>query len=127
MLDVPCKFLESLHRFDLSMLLSVCEATMRSTSGQFVEDEWFANALNEWVVVQAPSPVDEALKQLPPADRKRVAEAVSHMFPSALLDDHDISVESLPGSVEGAVALLAELLIHRSMMVSVATGGPRIQ
>ena len=58
---------------------------------------------------------------------KRIAEAVASN--QQLSKQHeDIRVETLDTpEVMGAVARLSELLIHRSMMVAVATRGPRIQ
>lgn len=125
--EVARKFLETLHRYDLSLLLSVCEASVvEKAAGQFIDDEWFGNVLDEWVVVAAPQPVYDALRALPPEDRKRIAEAVASTSPSNRSFD-DITVEPLLGNAEGVVALMAELLIHRDMMIGVATGGERIQ
>lgn len=121
------KFLESLHRYDLSLLLSVCEVAIAERSaGQFVDDEWFGNVLDEWVIVRAPQPVHDALRALPPEDRKRIAEAVASTAPTSR-SFNDFSLERLPGKADGVVVLLAELLIHRDMMIGVATGGERIQ
>ncbi|WP_066817230.1 hypothetical protein [Sphingomonas mali] len=125
-IDFARKFLESLHRFDLSTLLSVCSIAIWR-----VEDEWTSDG--KWygdddlppdaAVVVAPAPVDAALKALPPADRKRVAEAISAGYQSNSTFD-DIRVETIRNAtVEGGVAMLAELIIHRDMMIAVATGG----
>lgn len=122
--DLARKFLESLHRFDLSMLLGPCETEILKMA---VSNDWLDDIFEEVVVVRAPVPIDDALNALPQADRKRIAEAVASKLPTTKSHD-DLRIESLPGPAsEGAVALLAELLIHRGMMVSVATGGDRIQ
>jgi hypothetical protein len=120
-------FLESLRRADLSLLLSCCSvAIMAVREGQFVDGDWFPRVQDEVVIVNAPSPIDAALKALMPEDRKRVAEAVANSYDNPRSFD-DIRVESVDHTVKGVVALLAELIIHRGTMISVATGGDRIQ
>lgn len=123
-----CKFLESLQRFDLKMLLAECDASVEQRrSAAEIDREWYPNVVSERVVVRAPAPIDEALAALSPQDRKRIAEAVASGTASFPVTD-DIDVESQPDTqVEGAPALLSELLIQRSLMISVATGGDRIQ
>ncbi|MCA0431687.1 MAG: hypothetical protein LCH46_00350 [Proteobacteria bacterium] len=121
--DNACSFLERLQRFDLSMLLRHCRTAMIETE---VDDGFFGGLIDE-AIVEAPMPIDEALKKLPPQDRKRIAEAIATAYPNRKAA-HDIAVRSTDAAaVGGAAALLAELLIHRDMMIDVATGGARIQ
>lgn len=121
-----CKFLESLQRFDLSMLLSQCEVAIKKRRGFQVDDAWFGNAVGEVVLIRAPAPISEALIGLPPQDRKRVAEAVASGASTSPLTD-DIEVEATSLSAAGAAYTLSELLVQRALMISVATGGDRIQ
>lgn len=116
-------FLRNLHRFDLAMLLSVCDASIVEVESS---GDWLSESSREAVVVQAPAPVDAALRSLPPQDRRRIAEAVCSAFPAAKAHD-EVRIETRADSAEGAIGLLSELLIHRAMMISVATGGDRIQ
>lgn len=126
-LDTAKRFLESLQRFELSMLLGECSIsiTQNETSEQ-IDDRWFHDVPVEEATVFAPSPVDEAFRNLPANDRKRVAESISNGYGKNQFFE-DIRVESLSDQATGAAALLSELIIHRAMMISVATGGERIQ
>jgi hypothetical protein len=128
LVENACRFLESLQRFDLRMLLAECDASVEQRrSAVEIDLEWYPNVVSERVVVRAPAPIDEALAALPPQDRKRIAEAVASGAASFPVTD-DIDIESQADSrAEGAPALLSELLIQRSLMISVATGGDRIQ
>jgi hypothetical protein len=121
------KFLESLHRFDLAMLLSQCRVSVeRLTAREEIAFEW-RNVTRDVVIVRAPSPIDEALTSLSPEDRKRIAQAATSLVSATPAPD-DIRVDAINGAAaDGAAALLAELLIHRAMMISVSTGGSRIQ
>lgn len=122
--DNVCGFLESLERHDLSMLMRQCEASVEQFETAL---DWLTDLEEEAIVVRAPVPIAEALASLPPQDRKRIAEAVAS-GQRVSKQHEDIRVETTTGpEASGAVALLSELLIHRDMMVSVATGGPRIQ
>ncbi|WP_170003235.1 hypothetical protein [Pseudopontixanthobacter vadosimaris] len=114
--------LQSLQRHDLALLLSVsrvliCEVEI---------DDWLGDLTEEKVVVRAPKLVAQAIEALPPSDKKRIAKAAMACQPFAKVHE---SLKSVPldEPTQGAVALLSELLIHRSMMISVATGGERIQ
>lgn len=121
-----CNFLDSLQRFDLSMLLRQCQASVERFETAL---DWFSDIdiEDEAIFVRAPVPIAEALLALPQQDRKRLAEAILSVQPASKQHD-DIRVETLSApTVTGAVALLSELLIHRAMMISVATGGSRIQ
>lgn len=123
-LDSARRFLESLHRFDLSTLLSVCSiAITQVEDGVLFGNTWHSVGEKDEAVVFAPAPVDAGLRALPPADRKRIGQAISagHQSNSNF---EDIRVDSVRNAaVEGAVARLADLLVHRAMMISVATGG----
>lgn len=123
-MDYVCKFLENLQRFDLAMLLRYCEASVEQLETAL---DWFTDLEDEAVIVRAPMPISEALRSLPQQDQKRIAEAVLSGQQSGR--QHEvIRVEVLEGpDVTGPVALLSELLVHRAMMISVATGGQRIQ
>ncbi|MBA2127173.1 hypothetical protein DLM45_13215 [Hyphomicrobium methylovorum] len=117
--DNARKFLESLHRRDLAILLAPCEVSIDLRQSGF--------DIAPVALVRAPTPIDEALRRLPAHDRKRIAEAVASSDPSQRAPD-DIKVETLGNSeAEGMARLLADLIIHREMMISVATGGDRIQ
>lgn len=122
--DNACNFLDSLQRFDLSMLLRSCRASIEQLENSL---DWFSDLKDEAIFVRAAKPVAEALQSLPPQDRKRIAEAI--LSGKQVNKQHeDIRVETLDGlDANGTVALLSELLIHRAMMISVATGGSRIQ
>lgn len=111
-----------MHRFDLALLLRHCQAALVETE---VDNGLFDELINE-VIIEAPMPIGEALERLPPQDRKRIAEAVASANPNKKASD-DIRVDAIDSTVSGAAALLAELLIHREMMIDVATGGKRIQ
>lgn len=123
-MDNALKFLEGLQRFDLSMLLRHCQASVEHLETAL---DWLSDLEDEAIIVRATVPIAEALRSLPQQDRKRIAEAVSSGKQVSKQHD-DIRVETLAGAhASGAVALLSELLIHRGMMIDVATGGARIQ
>lgn len=119
--ETACKFLESLQRFDLSMLLRHCEASIEEID----VGTWEVDLLEDAVVIRAPKLIADALNALAQEDQKRIAEAVSSLHwktfdKITVLADHEVTVA-------GAPALLAELLTQRALMISVATGGERIQ
>lgn len=119
------KFLESLQRYDLSLLLEQCDAEIKSVEGAL---DWLDDLAEETVLISAPNPIAEALKTLPPEDRKRIAEAVcSGHQTSRTHDDISVVTGSVGREVSPASSLLAEFLVHRAMMIDVATGGSRIQ
>lgn len=123
-IENACGFLERLQRFDLALLLRHCQAKVEQVETGL---DWFPNLENEAIVILAPVPVDEALQSLSQQDRKRVTEALlSVMNTSRHYEDFSVKMLDAPPAT-GAVALLAELLIQRAIMVSVATGGSRIQ
>ena len=120
------KFLESLQRFELSTLLNECSVAIVDTvGGMEIDDEWFPRVHNEVARVNAPTPIDEALRKLPGYDQKRIAEAIANGYRRD--GSFDLDVQTVKHEVEGVPALLADLLIHREMMIDVSTGGPRIQ
>jgi len=122
--DSACNFLESLQRFDLSMLVRHCRASIEQLETAL---DWFSDLQDEAIIVRAPNPIADALRSLPLQDRKRIAEAILSAQ-QASRQHEDIRVETLEGpSSTGAAALLSELLIHRAMTIDVATGGARIQ
>lgn len=126
-LDTARRFLESLQRYELSMLLSECSISIQDEVGpRQIDDDWFPRVREEVAVVVAPSPIDEALRTLPPNDRKRVGEAIANGYAKTRTFE-DIRVDSIRHKASGVVELLAELLIHRAMMIAVATGGGSIQ
>jgi len=126
-METARRFLESLHRYDLSILLSECAISIQDqVAGQFIDDDWFPRVKEEVAVVVAPSPIDEALLSLPPNDRKRIGEAIANGYGRNGSFD-DIRVDRISHDVRGTVEVLAELVIHRGMMISVATGGKSIQ
>lgn len=119
-----CGFLESLQRYDLAMLLRHCEASVEQLETAL---DWFSDLEEEAILVRAPVPIAEALRSLPQQDRKRIAESISSGH-ATTRQHEDIRVETADGpEAAGAAALLAEFLIHRAMMIDVATGGARIQ
>lgn len=110
--------MDNLRRSDLSALLAPTRVEYGVTEGDWGIEETV-------VVVRAPHPFAEAISALPGYDRKRIAEAV--LSRSDLSVPNDIVVKQSGDPVEGTMTLLPELIIHREMMISVATGGPRIQ
>lgn len=124
-LENACNFLQSLQRFELAALLKACSISIEQIKGGFVDDEWFSTMPDEIAVVVAPPPVDEALRKLPDHDRKRISQAVVNGFGRS--ETFEIDVRTVGHEVEGAPTLLAELVIHRAMMISVSTGGELIQ
>lgn len=129
--DLPTEiargFLQSLQRFDLAALLEPCSIAVRDErNGQFIDDEWYPNITETVAIAIAPSPVDNALSVLPDHDRKRIAEAIGNGFKRTDTFD-DFRVERCPDNATGAAVLLAEVIIHREMMISVSTGQQRIQ
>lgn len=109
-MDAACKFLESLQRCDLSMLLRHCQVAVEE---QETALDWLTELVDEAVVVRAPMPIAEALRSLPKQDRRRIAEAILSVHPSTRQHE-DVRVETLVGAkASGPAVLLAELLIHR--------------
>ncbi|MGO7266033.1 hypothetical protein [Rhizobium johnstonii] len=113
-------FLDSLRRGDLSALLLHASVDIGIT-----KDDWAGSQMV--VVVRAPQPFADALSQLPGYDRKRIAEAAL----SKRTYDAGPSIGSpatlMVMSVAGPATLLPDLILHREMMVAVATGQQQIQ
>jgi len=59
--DNACGFLESLQRFDLSMLLRHCRASVEQFETAL---DWFSDLEDEAIIVRAPVPIAEALRSL---------------------------------------------------------------
>ena len=115
-IDNARKFLESLQRFDLASLLA------HSTVETGIDSAWGDTV----VYIRSPRPFAEAIKLLPPYDRKRIAEAV--LSDQTVTPPSDIESKTLEGpAIEGPPALLAELMLHKQMMIAVAVGDQRIQ
>ncbi|WPZ04553.1 hypothetical protein T8S45_03160 [Blastomonas marina] len=119
------KFLESLQRLELSTLLAECSIAIQETEGGFSDNDWYPTMPVEYAVVVAPKPIDEALRKLDETDRKRVADAIANGWGRD--GSLDLDVQTVKHEVEGVPALVADLLIHREMMIDVSTGGQRIQ
>jgi hypothetical protein len=117
-------FLESLERFDLSRLLDGSVYEIKEVP--IGDGAWGDDITEEAIVIYAPEPCDEAIKALPQFDRQRIAEAVARV--DWVTRKHtDVSVQrQFEVSATGNSALLAELIAQQALMVSVATGGPRI-
>lgn len=113
--DNACNFLDSLRRNDLSALLSMARI-----------EYGVAGRHQTVVVVRAPQPFSEALSSLPPRDRKRIAEAILSRRPDLAVPD-DIIVKQAGDPMDGPATLLPDLVIHRQMMIAVATGDKSIQ
>lgn len=125
LIDNARAFLESLQRHDLSLLLSQCDVEIKPMQSAL---DWIGDITEECVVISAPHPIDEGLNSLTPQDRKRIAEAVSSGGPTTKThEDIRVETEFVGRGPSAAGSVLAELLIHRAMMIDVATGGARIQ
>ncbi len=115
-------FLDNLRRGDLVALLLHARFEIGQTKGVWGQ-------LETYVTVRAPQPFADAIAALSEHDRKRIAEAAvsRHDTHNAFDRPTDISVRPTWDAMEGSVTLLPELIIHREMMISVATGGKSIQ
>lgn len=125
MLDAAIAFLESLQRYELAMLARECTV-------EIVELEnrgYFGGVVRtREVAFNAPPPVDEALQALSDIDRKRLFEAVATVAEDLSSEEETILVRrSTERKCSAAAEILSDLIIHRAMMKSVATGGARIQ
>jgi hypothetical protein len=113
-------FLDSLRRGDLSALLLHASIDIKVTFGDFGSKYMV-------VVVRAPQPFAEALAKLPDHDRKRIAEAVLSRRDYDAGPATDIVVKAFGDTMNGPATILPDLIIHREMMVEVATGQQQIQ
>ena len=120
-------FLRSLQRFDLATLLQRCTISVETRrQGLQIDEDWYPNVETTCGVARAPKPIDDAIRALPEHDRTRLAQAIFNGFDRN--DVHDeLSVETSSTQIAGTAALLAELIIQRELMISVSTGGTRIQ
>ncbi|WP_295807901.1 hypothetical protein [uncultured Nitratireductor sp.] len=110
------RFLENLQRPDLSKLLAFSEVDTDV-------GEWFDTI----VTIRSPKPFADAIAALPPHDRKRIAEAVVSNEGDTTAPS-DITCRTLPGhTIDGAQALLPELIVHQQTMIDVGTGNASIQ
>lgn len=112
-------YLDSLRRGDLSALLLHARVEIGVTGIDFTSQMV--------VVVRASQPFAEALSKLPEHDRKRIAEAA---LSQRTFDAHpatDIIVKALGDPIGGPATLLPDLILHREMMIAVATGQQQIQ
>jgi hypothetical protein len=125
-IDVARSFLQSLQRFDLAALLEPCTISYSTPPDRYIDDDWSDMDVESMAQANAPTPIDSALNALREHDRKRIAEAISNGF-KLTHGLERLSVVKLPFEAKGAVLLLAELIIHRQMMIAVATGEQRIQ
>ena len=113
-------FLDSLRRGDLSALLLHAQIDIGVTS-----EGYLGNRIV--VVVRAPQPFAEALDKLAPHDRKRIAEAALSNRSYDAMPASDIKVKAVGDTMSGPATILPDLIIHREMMVAVATGKQQIQ
>ena len=79
------------------------------------------------VVVSAPQPFAEALQGVSPRRIGTASRWPLSAFERRDRCSEDIVVKLVGEPVDGLPALLPELLIHREMMIAVATGGRSIQ
>ncbi|TBG52556.1 hypothetical protein [Rhizobium leguminosarum] len=79
------------------------------------------------VIVRAPQPFAEALSKLPDHDRKRIAEAALSKRTYGAHTATNIIVKEMGDPIDGPATLLPDLILHREMMVAVATGQQQIQ
>lgn len=113
-------FLDSLRRGDLSALLLHAQIDIGIQSGGYGGNRMV-------VVVRAPHPFAEALDKLPNHDRKRIAESALSRRSYEDQSATDIVVKPLGETMSGPVTILPDLMIHREMMIAVATGQQQIQ
>ncbi|WP_150129044.1 hypothetical protein [Rhizobium phaseoli] len=112
-------FLDSLRRGDLSALLLHARIEIGITSPSY---GW-----QMVVVVLAPQPFADALAKLPDYDRKRIAEAALSKRTYDGSPATDIVVKVVGDPMDGPATLLPDLILHREMMISIATGQQQIQ
>ncbi|OWO94810.1 hypothetical protein B5E41_10305 [Rhizobium esperanzae] len=112
-------YLDSLRRGDLSALLLPAQIDIGVT-GLGYEAQMV-------VVVRAPQPFAEALSKLPEHDRKRIAEAALSKRTYDAYTAKDIVVKVIGDPVVGPATLLPDLILHREIMIAVATGQQQIQ
>jgi hypothetical protein len=123
--ETAMRYLEHLQRNDLSGLLVYSTYVLEDQKG------FGRGPDRQTLVIYSPKPYSDALKAIPDYDRKRIPEAIltgEHSIAWGQPPIEDYSSESIMERPrEGTDALLAELIINQQAMISVATGGERIQ
>jgi hypothetical protein len=119
MREAAIAFLESLQRYELAMLTRECsiEVVDLESPGYFG-----GRVRTREAVFLAPPPVDEALKSLTDIDRKRLVEAVATVETDLTPGEDIIVKRNTDRKCSAAAEILSDLIIHRAMMKSVATG-----
>jgi hypothetical protein len=113
-------FLDGLRRGDLSALLLNAQVDIGITARDFGSSQMV-------VVIYSPQPFAEALSKLPDHDRKRIAEAALSRRTYDGKPATDIIVKTAGDPIDGPATLLPDLILHREMMIAVATGQQQIQ
>jgi len=125
-LDDSRRYLERLHRYDLACLVAKACLEVRETYGVWQER-------NTQFALTAPRPFSDALRNLPDHDEKRIVEALLANEGGRMRDvgslepDSYTVVEAEGNSLEGAGAVLPNLLLNQAVLIDVSTGGRRIQ
>lgn len=110
------RFLETLYRPDLSRLLEFSQVEIEV-------GEW----LDTVVIVRSPKPFADAIAALPLHDRKRIAEAVAS-DQGGITAPSDVTCKTISEQIiDGAQALLPELVLQQQTMIDVSTGSASIQ
>jgi hypothetical protein len=124
MLHNPIEFLKQLKRFDLAALLQLS----RFEFSEPTVSDFYTEFTAPLVTVISPPAFTEAMAGLADWDKKRIGEAIAAAFTDEKVDPEHLSFApdaSIDLSQEHL--LLAEIVIHRNQMISVATGKDRIQ
>lgn len=103
-------FLDNLRRPDLVALLSRAELNPTVCGRGYSS-----------VDIHAPEPFAEALTSLPITDQKRITEA-AFVWQQGTVHNDKIVVYPAGDLLKGPETILPELIIHREMMIGVATG-----
>jgi hypothetical protein len=119
--DNAQRFLRDLNRHDLATLL------LHSIYRPVTVEVWFGSSV-PGLEILSPLVFTQALEGLPDADKKRLAEAVAatnDAFQGQIPEHIEFASNSVvsPDTVE---TLVAQLICQRQLLVSVATGGSRI-
>ncbi len=113
------RFLRELDRDDLASLLEF------TTYAVYV-DEGTAWIPQTYLVLHAPEPYAEAMKGLNDYDRKRLLEAFEKTDAAAKADTLSIEPDT-ERELQPEQKIFGELIAERNMLISVGTGGARIQ
>jgi len=121
----PTEFLKDLRRFDLSHLLKFSKFDFsESVVSDFLSEE------RSVTIVQVISPTifTNALVSLTDWDKKRICEAIAAAFPhKEVLVDNLAFIPEDDIEISQQDCLYPEVIAHRNQMISVATGGEKIQ